>query len=494
MKIEIIGDVAEYYVQTLCLLFFPGAKFSKKETDDSHKASVVVEKQDGMISSTVTIVYNDKTSTKKAEESYGNGISERAGIRIAVGKAFLAAGKSVTGVSPQWGILTGVRPSKLALKEFEDKKSTKAEVKSFFQNEYLVYLKKASLLVDIASLERKIINACPKDSCSVYISIPFCPSRCSYCSFVSFTSNRLLSIIDDYMIKLVDDIKKTFAIIRELGLDLKTVYVGGGTPTTLNKTQLQLLIDTINNEFDVSKLEEFTVEAGRPDTITAEKLSILKNGGVTRISINPQTLNSEVLEIIGRKHTVEQFYKAFEMAKESGIEQINTDLIAGLPYDGFRSFSETIDNIIQLRPSNITVHTLCIKNAADFAREKDSIYPPANVASKCVDYSQLATKNAGYVPYYIYRQKNTIENLENVGFCLPGCEGRYNIYMMEEVHSIFACGAGAVTKCVSPERDNIVRVFNFKYPYEYLSDTDNSKINNKFNTIRDFYQKIKENN
>lgn len=490
MKIEIIGDVAEYYVQTLCLLFFPGAKFSKKDSDDSHKATVVVEKKEESISSTVTITYNGKTSTKTYEQVNDENLIERTRIRIAVGKAFLSAGKAVTGVSPQWGIMTGVRPSKLALKELNEKKSTKADAKSFFQNEYLVSLKKASLLVDIASVERKIINACSKDSCSVYISIPFCPSRCSYCSFVSFTSNRLLSLIDDYMEKLTDDIKKTFDLIKELGLEVKTIYVGGGTPTTLNESQLKLLLDTIKAQTNVDNLEEFTLEAGRPDTITAKKLKVIKEGGVTRISINPQTLNSEVLEIIGRKHTVEQFYEAYELATKSGIQQINTDLIAGLPYDGFRSFSETMDSIIELRPSNITVHTLCIKNAADFAKEKSSIYSPGNVASKCVDYSQLSAKNAGYIPYYIYRQKNTIDNLENVGFCLPGCEGRYNIYMMEEVHSIFACGAGAVTKCVSPEGTNIVRVFNFKYPYEYLSDTDNSKINNKFNTIREFYKNL----
>lgn len=490
MKIEIIGDVAEYYIQTLCLLFFPGAKFSKKDSDDSHKAVVTVDNVDGTITSTVTITYNDKTSTKTYEQPFSDNINERTRIRIAVGKAFLAAGKAVTGIAPQWGIMTGVRPSKLALKELNEKKSTKADAKSFFQNEYLVSLKKASLLVDIASVERKIINACPKNSCSVYISIPFCPSRCSYCSFVSFTSNRLLSLIDDYLIKLIDDIKQTFDLIKELGLEVKTVYVGGGTPTTLNEPQLKLLIDAINLNTDVKTLEEFTVEAGRPDTITSEKLDILREGGVSRISINPQTLNSEVLEIIGRKHTVDQFYEAYELARKSCIQQINTDLIAGLPYDGFRSFSETMDSIIQLRPSNITVHTLCIKNAADFAKEKNNLYSPGNVASKCVDYSQLSAKNAGYIPYYIYRQKNTIDNLENVGFCLPGCEGRYNIYMMEEVHSIFACGAGAVTKCVNPQGTNIVRVFNFKYPYEYLSDSDNSKINMKFDTIRDFYKNI----
>lgn len=242
----------------------------------------------------------------------------------------------------------------------------------------------------------------------------------------------------------------------------------------------------------MSTVEEFTLEAGRPDTITAEKLFEAKKAGVTRVSINTQTFNDEVLEMIGRKHTSKDFYKAFEIARNSGISNINTDLIAGLPGEGFLSFSYSVDRLVKLRPENITIHTLCIKNAADFSKIKSEIYRK-NVrdVTKCVDYSQIAAKNAGYSPYYIYRQKNSVGNLENVGFALPETVGKYNIYMMDELQSIFSVGAGAVSKLVSLEKSKIQRIFEYKYPYEYLSDTEGQKRREKRETIEKFYAEIR---
>jgi oxygen-independent coproporphyrinogen-3 oxidase len=221
-------------------------------------------------------------------------------------------------------------------------------------------------------------------------------------------------------------------------------------------------------------------------------LQIIKNHGVTRVSINTQTLNNDVLELVGRKHSAADFYRAFEMARSVDIPVINTDLIAGLPGEGFGSFSETIDALIKLRPENLTFHTLCIKNAADFAHKKSNInaWHTFNETSKCVDYSQLSAKNAGYIPYYIYRQKNTIDNLENVGYALPGTEGLYNIYMMEEIHSIFAVGAGAVSKMVSRDGTMIDRIFEYKYPYEYLAETNGLRNEEKIKKIVDFYHNI----
>lgn len=488
MKLTVNGDINEYYVQTLCLLFFPASKFSKFDAsaEGSPEATVDISSDDNGVTATVCLSAGGKSVTKIYSESNTGKYTDYTLKRIACGKAFFAAGKALLGIAPQWGILTGVRPAKLALRGLSSGE-TKAEVKSHMTKEYLVSPKKAALVTDIAVTEKKIISKLDPKTCSVYISIPFCPSRCSYCSFVSFTSSKLLSLIDDYIVKLCNDIKDIFNEIKKLGLTVSTVYIGGGTPTTLDEVQLKKLLDVINSCVDVDGLEEFTLEAGRPDTITREKLSVIKGGGVSRVSVNPQTLNPAVLETIGRHHTVDDFFKAYDLVKNSGIKHINTDLIAGLPSEGFRSFSETVDKIIELHPDNITVHTLCIKSAADFASHAVDICNTFSETTKCVDYTQLACKNAGYIPYYIYRQKNTVDNLENVGFALPGTEGRYNIYMMEEVHSIFSVGAGAVSKLVSVSGGKIERVFDYKYPYEYLSDKENEKGRTKLRTMEEFY-------
>ena len=267
--------------------------------------------------------------------------------------------------------------------------------------------------------------------------------------------------------------------------------IGGGTPTILTAEQLEKLLSLIDSKVDVNSLEEFTLEGGRPDTITAEKLAVAYNYGITRISVNPQSLNEQVVKSIGRNHTTEEFYRAFEIAKHSGIKCINTDLIAGLPGDNFKHFSATFDKIIALEPENITVHTFCVKKAADILAQNQNVYSiRGGDAGKCVDYSQLRAQAAGYVPYYMYRQKNTVGNYENVGFAQEGTEGLYNIYMMEEVHSILAVGAGAVTKLVEYYPANIastkiIRHFNPKYPYEYLENNTGEQV---IDEIKKFYE------
>jgi oxygen-independent coproporphyrinogen-3 oxidase len=491
MKIQISGNIGEYYVQTLCMLFFPGVKFSKNESEDCSLSAVVsVESTSDIVSATVVLTDENKTATGTASEK----MKENAKVsaeQIACGKAFFEAGKKLTGLTPSWGILTGVRPAKLAISDLKNGK-TKTEVRNALTKEYLVTPKKASLVTEIAAVEKKLIARVKPTSCSLYVSIPFCPSRCSYCSFVSFTSAKLLGLLDSYLERLCHDINETIDTINELGLQITTVYIGGGTPTTLNEKQLQILLDTITARISPETLEEFTVEAGRPDTITQEKLHIIREHGVTRVSINTQTLNDDVLELVGRKHTSADFYRAFEMARNENIKIINTDLIAGLPGEGFGSFSDTIDRIVELRPENLTFHTLCIKNAADFAQQKGHMKSMHmySETSKCVDYSQISAKNAGYIPYYIYRQKNTVNNLENVGFALPGTEGLYNIYMMEEIQTIFAVGAGAVSKMVSRDGKSIERIFEYKYPYEYLADPDGVKNKEKREKSINFYHDI----
>ena len=254
---------------------------------------------------------------------------------------------------------------------------------------------------------------------------------------------------------------------------------------------MKRLLKKISENVDINTLEEFTLEAGRPDTITEEKLAVAKKYGVTRISVNPQTLSDDILHEIGRKHTVKDFYRAYEIAKSSGIKDINVDLIAGLPGDDFRNFSETLDKIIELNPSNITVHTFCVKKASDALRKDSNIYSiTGNDVAKSVSYAQIKTKFAGYKPYYMYRQKNTVGNLENVGFSKEGSEGLYNVYMMEEIQSIFAVGAGAVTKLVGKNqgKNKIQRIFKPKYPYEYLRDNSGEKREEYKQEVLNFYK------
>jgi len=372
---------------------------------------------------------------------------------------------------PTWGVLTGVRPTKVAT-EMLSTGMSKTRVKRQLMSDYLLYAKKASLATEVALHEQKIIGTPSPADCSIYVSIPFCPTRCQYCSFVCYTSDKLLSLIPEYIDRLVLDLKDLFAAIDRNGLNVKTVYIGGGTPSILEPDQLRKLLNVLAEGMAGRSIEEFTCESGRPDTITKEKLRVIKEYGVGRISVNPQTLCEEVLEGIGRSHTVDDFYRAYNTAREVGIEAINTDLIAGLPGDTFSRFSASMDGIMSLEPENITVHTFCVKRSA--AWRQSNVYSlRGGDAGKCVDYAQIKSRENGYVPYYMYRQKNTVGNFENVGFSLPGYEGRYNIYMMEEVHSILAAGAGAVTKLVNlgvpgSKKPVIKRIFNPKYPYEYL--------------------------
>ena len=472
MKLFIEGEINPYYVQTLCLLFFPGAKFSQDEvlTESSDVLSLkMVTSADG-VTAYAELKSGGKVAVKERYEPYKEGITKIRAAKIASGIAVLAAGEELFECTPPWGIMTGVRPAKIAIPMVEAGLDTEQVIEAL-SRDYFLNPKKATLLADIAQRESRIIRNTKSNTCSVYISIPFCPSRCAYCSFVSYSTKRLLSMVDDYILKLYDDIDRIFKDIKALGLTVITVYVGGGTPTVLDEKQMTALLSKIMSYVDPSTLLEFTYEAGRPDTVTEEKLRIIKSFGVTRISVNPQTLNDMVLESIGRKHSTKDFYAAYELARKVGIKHINTDLIAGLPGESFSSFSRSVDEIIKLRPDNVTFHTFCVKKAADILKNGDSVYSRSGGdTGKSVDYSQVAAGLAGYVPYYIYRQKNTVGNFENVGYAISGAEGLYNIYMMEEVHSVFAAGAGAVTKLVSADRSLIKRAAMPKYPYEYLSE------------------------
>ncbi len=375
----------------------------------------------------------------------------------------------LTGITPPWGILTGIRPVKL-LRQLYGACPTPGQAQRAFAEEYLVSPQKLALAAQTRQKEDRVLARSRPESFSLYVSIPFCPSRCRYCSFISQNITMAYRVLPDYLQLLCQEIGQAGAVAAALGLRLETVYFGGGTPTALEAEQLSRIMAAIEQAFDLSTVAEYTVEAGRPDTITPKKLEAIRRGGAGRVSVNPQTFNPQVLAAIGRGHTVQQFYQGFAMAREAGFDCINIDLIAGLPGDDLRSFQESIHQALALNPENITLHTLSVKRAADLgATAGAELGGRYHQATRMVDYGQCRMMRQGYHPYYLYRQQNTAGNLENTGFSPPGHEGLYNVYIMDEAHSIFAVGAGAVTKLRHPQTGVIKRLYNPKYPFEYIS-------------------------
>ena len=330
---------------------------------------------------------------------------------------------------------------------------------------------KAELAVEVGLNEEEIISRSGEKSCSVYISIPFCPTRCDYCSFVSHDIAGAKKLIPEYINTLKKEIGAVSGIIKNLGLKTETIYFGGGTPTSLSASQLDDVLSETAADFDVPSLMEFTVEAGRPDTINYEKMKILKNYGVGRISVNPQTFSDEIRRNIGRRHTTAQFYSAYEDAVKAGFDDINIDLIAGLPGDTVENFSDGVKKAVELGSANITVHTLALKRASELVTDKKE-RTVSKLTDEMINNSQKLLRENGYIPYYMYKQSKSVGNLENVGWSKPGEEGCYNIYMMDETHSVLSAGAGAVTRLKSFRPEKIERIYNFKYPFEYISRQD----------------------
>ena len=390
----------------------------------------------------------------------------------------------ILSIRPKWGVLTGIRPVKLAM-QMHDEGLSEGEIRKKLKEERLVSDEKLDLLLTTMEHELEIRASSRPNSVSLYISIPFCPSRCSYCTFTSHSVEKAAKLIPQYVELLCGELKDIAVLIDEIGLHLETVYMGGGTPTVLTAKQLDRVLSTVNESFDMTGVRELTVEAGRPDTITAEKLAVLKKNGVGRISINPQTIDDEVLAAIGRKHTAEDIKTAFAMAKTFDFDSINMDLISGLPGDNMEKFRKTIAEVIAMNPDNITLHTLTVKHGANLAPMAQSVFAATADAMNEYAYGEFA--KAGYFPYYLYRQKGTVDNLENVGFCKPGKEGIYNIFIMDETHTILSAGAGGVTKLKAPYDKKIERIFNFKYPYEYIERFE--LMNERKEQVRNFYEK-----
>ena len=491
MQLVFYGHDFKYEVESLCKLFFPCVKCELiydsldflNSQDDFIFTRVLKKCGAGLCYAYVRV--GDKTYKKSV--SLKNGIENfEKECEISLCTVLYKVLSKCTGITPEWGILTGIRPVKRIQKYISDG-MTDDNIINHLSRKYLVSENKARLGIETAKAQRPILKTADNFSYSLYVAIPFCPSRCSYCSFISQSAadKNVYKLIPEYLECLYKELEYTANIAKALGLTLKTVYIGGGTPTVLSAEQLAELTEKVAEYFDFSHVTEYTVEAGRPDSISEEKLRAIKSAGATRISINPQTLNDEVLQRIGRKHTSEQFFESFELARKLGFNNINTDFIAGLPKDDLESFYHSIDSASRLSPENITVHTLAMKKAARIYENAHGQAEYSGDTGKMVEYARNKLSQNGYRPYYLYRQKNTVENLENVGYAKPGFECVYNVYIMEETHTILACGASASTKLVNIDKSYIERVFNYKYPFEYIRGFD--AIQQRKKGIIDFY-------
>ena len=377
----------------------------------------------------------------------------------------------VTGKKLPWGTLTGIRPTKIPM-VFLDAGSSKKEAEDYLRQVYKVSEEKIRLCTTVAENEKRILQKVDFDnSCSLYVGIPFCPTICLYCSFSSFPLNVWAGRVEDYLEALFKEIRYVSRMIDKK--KLTTVYMGGGTPTSLNADQMDRLLTMIENHFDLKPVHEFTIEAGRPDSFDLAKLQVMKAHGIERISINPQTLNQKTLDLIGRRHSVEDVERAFEMAKQVGFSNINMDLILGLPGETTEDVARTLEGIGKMGPESMTVHSLAVKRASRLNQNLE-LYPPApqDEVNQMIHMAWQQAESMGMEPYYLYRQKNMAGNLENVGYAKPGKECLYNILIMEEKQSIIALGAGGSTKILFPEENRIERVENVKSVKDYIERID----------------------
>lgn len=464
MNLYVKNHNFHFELENLTRLFFPNEKITViRDFSEPQPPYIYTEVSDKItISVNIGSFNKSETAVKKLTDDDNELVSAQLLYKLLC---------DFTGLTQPWGILTGVRPVKL-LRRLAEESSEEQAVKKF-EKDFFVSNEKIALSRETEHNERKILELSKPESFSLYVGIPFCPSRCSYCSFVMASIERAEKLIEPYTKLLCEEFKRTAEIANKLGLRLETVYFGGGTPTTLSAEQLDTVLGTVNNSFDMSTCREFTVEAGRPDTIDIAKLFALKENKVDRISINPQTVNDEVLKTIGRKHTAQQFFDAFELARKCGFDNINTDLIAGLPTDTPESFKNSLDSIVRLNAECITVHTLCMKRASRLTTEGVTLdLQQARDAREMLAYTQNILGQNEYIPYYMYRQSRMVGNLENVGWSKRGFESLYNVYVMDETHTILACGSGGVTKLKRNNPDYLERIFNFKYPYEYIDRFD----------------------
>lgn len=398
-------------------------------------------------------------------------------MKVAIKKTLIDALVETTNTKLPWGILTGIRPVKIP-HDMIDKNINEEEIKNVLVNEYRLDLNKSNLILEIAKSQRKHIYPLNKDRYSLYISIPFCPTRCLYCSFPSLPIDKYNEYVKEYTMKLIYEIDRISELME--GKEINTVYIGGGTPTAIPPRELEKIIQNIYLRFGENNIKEFTVEAGRPDALTKEYLKMLSENNINRISINPQTMNDKTLKLIGRNHTSEDIMRTFHLAKEMNFKSINMDLIIGLPGETIKELHETLHKIKSLNPENLTIHTLSVKRGSRF---KDTMgeyeLQNQNTIREMLDETTKFAEGMELIPYYLYRQKQTLGNFENVGYGKLGMECIYNIAMMEEKETILGMGMGSVSKIFSPHRNKIERVPNFKGLKDYMTRIDELVENKK---------------
>ena len=459
MKLTLTGHDDRYAVEQLLM--------SLLSTDADFEAESRLCRGKIWLTAVTTITKGGYTVTarkrlKAAEESV------RLRRRILQQSCYLAA-VQLLNKAPQWGALAGVRPTKISTKHLLEG-GTEKTAKKLLGDVYYVSPRRQALAVDCSVSTVNAVRKMDENDISLYVGIPFCPTRCSYCSFVSRTVGKHAGLIEPYLRALLKEVEVTGQLLANSGKHLRTIYIGGGTPTTLSNDQMALLLDAIKDSFDLSRCIELTVEGGRPDTLSEEKLRIIRQHGADRMSINPQTMVDSVLRACGRPHTAADVEKAYRWAVNAGFDAINMDLIAGLPTDDFEGFRYSLDTVASLSPANITVHTLALKKGADLF-EKRAGLSSAEEVTRMVDYSEQTLRGLGYKPYYLYRQKYMSGSFENVGWSLNQKDCLYNIYMMEELHTIVSLGGGGMNKVNLPD-GKLQRFHNPKFPEQYIEMLD----------------------
>ena len=478
MKLYLKGHDYKYATEQMLLTLFPGERPSYPdrpagEGEDSLTLSLSLGARWATARAVLTRDGRRWTAAARAPvpaPDAGRVERDRVLQRV-VKNAFYRAGVQALGREPPWGGLTGVRPVKLPTRALEQG-ATRRQADRLLRDLYRVSAPRRALALDCAQATLAAKRTLAPEDVSLYVGIPFCPTRCAYCSFVSAGVGRTFSLMDPYVDALCREIAAAGAAVRRGGRRIKSVYIGGGTPTTLSPALLDRLMGALEGAFDLSACAEYTVEAGRPDTITAEKLSVLRERGCTRVSVNPQSMDDRVLAAIGRAHSAADILQAWDLVRRAGFPYANMDLIAGLPADTPEGFRASLDQVLSLGPENVTVHTLALKKGSRLTLEKNGALPAPEQVSAMLDYAWGALRAAGYAPYYLYRQKYMSGGFENVGWCRPGAESLYNICMMEELHTILSLGSGGVTKVIDPRAGSLVRQANPKYPKEYIETLD----------------------
>jgi len=473
MKLYFTGHDYKYAAEQMLLTLFPAERpeYPEKAPEEGdHWAKLALFQGKTWMTAVAELCVYGKHCRRLCRTRAGGPGEQPADGRHILKMAFYRAATQLLGDEPPWGALSGVRPVKLPTKAMENG-ATPAQAEAILRTRYRVSAPRSKLAMDCALACMEVKAGLRAEEISVYVGIPFCPSRCAYCSFISSAVGSSLKLMDSYLDTLLLEIDAAGRAAGRAGRTVKAVYIGGGTPTTLSAPQLSALQKRLHTAFDLSRCTEFTVEAGRPDTITGEKLRAIGENGGNRISVNPQSMSDEVLRAIGRAHTAGEFLTAWELVRAAGIPCVNTDLIAGLPGDTVRGFCRSLDTILSLAPENITVHTLALKKGSRLMQEGGAL-PDGKAVADMLEYAWDALRKAGYRPYYLYRQKFMSGSFENVGWCRPGFPSVYNICMMEELHTILSLGAGGVTKLTDPAKGSIVRVANPKFPQEYIRDRD----------------------